>query len=105
MSAMSRMSLFQCMFLASIVWISSGCAPQEKTKQQSEPDGYKIRLQRAERDDDATADEKSAVPRVLAFEISGFSPVSDRPNAESRAAAAQAAAIEALAKALVEARR
>jgi hypothetical protein len=53
-----------------------------------------------------SVDDKPRMPRELAFEMAGFAAhKSDHATAEERAAVMQAAVIDALAKALIEARR
>lgn len=89
-----------------------GCGPAERTEGTSESaEGLTIHIDRNEngaafRSGDAAAEPRIAMPRRLAFEVSGTARAAPAgASQEQRAAAHQAAIIDAFGKALIEARR
>lgn len=108
-SAGTLVALFSLM-----VGLAGGCSDSSMTanrgEQPSAPDGPTITLNQV--DNGAVGEATSpvsnppALPRLLAFEMAGFSRQSTAVQTqEDRAAAAQAATIDALCQALIEARR
>lgn len=97
-------------FVCAGIW---GCGPraQSRTTQDAATnESYTVTLNRADNGAAVaplrTADDGAAIPRTLSFEMAGFARTAGvgEPQ-EERSAAAQAAIIDALGKALMEARR
>ena len=87
-----------------------GRGPQTRTAQDATDKPFTLTLNRTDNGaataPQRSADEAAAMPRTLSFEMAGFARAPDsREPQEERSAAAQAAIIDALGKALIEARR
>ncbi len=92
--------------------VCCGCGAKEEEVNQSVSDqAYKITLDRGDNGSAVASQrggrtDRSAGPRDLTFEMAGFSRLAESSDAqEQRAAALQAAIIDAFSKALIEARR
>ncbi len=91
-------------------WLGCG-SDQQVQEQTAADDTFTITIDRAENGAIASSaregeDQHTVIPRTLSFEMAGFSSSRDsEATAEQRAAARQAAIIDAFCRALIEARR
>ncbi len=97
-----------------MVGLAGGCSDSSMTashgKRPPAPEGPTITLNQVDNgavgNTTGPVSRQSALPRLLAFEMAGFSrPITPAQTQEDRVAAAQAATIDALCQALIEARR
>jgi len=103
----SRSRIIVSFFLAS-VGFGGGCAAPgaDSTRESTADSDYKIRIERPGADEASLTARPSASTRTLAFEMTGVAIAeSSRPEGQRKAAMVQAAAIDALIKAVIEARR